>query len=158
MVTHLWDGRCGHCDVPLVTIAEYEIHPMPLDVDHAQPDGLGGADALMNYIASCDSCNRSRQQKPIDRAETVERLLRARKALIEDFDDHWTSASSTDPAFSRPFWTGVRCADHDWHIHSSPAYWDCRATLGAMSKRVPSPEEWWSRFGARSATSARDTG
>lgn len=152
MVIHLWDGRCGHCDVPLVDIEEFHIHPMPLDVDHAQPYGLGGADALMNYIASCDTCNRRRQQKSIDRAETIERLLRVRAALTEEFDDHWNSASSTDPAFSKPFRTGVRCADHDWHILSSPAYWDCRAAIGDLSKAVPSPEEWWSRFGSRSVS------
>lgn len=150
LVTFLWDGRCGHCSRSLVRVHELGIDPVPLDVDHALPTALGGCDELMNYIASCASCNRSRQASLIDDDTTTRGILRMREALLEDFDDYWEQAAGTDPAFEEPFWTAVRCADHDWHVHGSPAYHDCRAPVTSMWRTVPSPEEWWSRFGARS--------
>lgn len=104
----------------------------------------------MNYLASCARCNRKRQARLIDDAGTTRGVLRAREAILHGFDDYRERAAATDPAFAEPFWTGVRCADHDWHIYGSPGYDDCRALVVDLWHTVPVPEEWWSRFGSRS--------
>lgn len=151
LVTHLWDGRCGHCGVSLVAVEEIGVTAFPLDVDHAHPRMLGGRDELTNYIASCYVCNRSRQADPLRNQTTAAMLDRARHTLREDFDDYQDHVLETDPAFSDPFWTALRCADHDWHIYGSPAQHDCQAQAGDLLRGVPSEEEWWSRFGTRSS-------
>ncbi len=149
LVTHLWDGRCGHCGVSLVAVEELGVTAAPLDVDHAHPRTLGGRDELTNYIASCHVCNRSRQAGPLKNETTAPMLDRARHTLREDFDDYRDRVLDTDPAFSDPFWTAIRCVDHEWHIYGSPAHHDCRARAGDLLRGVPSNEEWWSRFGTR---------
>lgn len=157
LVTYLWDGRCGHCNGPLVRVRELGIEPLPLDVDHAHPSVNGGPDGLMNYIASCARCNRKRQATWLRADHTIRSLLRTRRTLLDEFDDHWQRASATDRAFAEPFRTAVRCALHKWHIHGSPAQHDCQEQLAELVGSVPLDEEWWSRFGGRSADVLRAT-
>lgn len=151
LVTHLWDGRCGHCGVPLVAVEELGVAAAPLDVDHALPRALGGRDELSNYIASCHACNRSRQAGPLKNKATAPKLDRARHTLRECFDDYQDLVLATDPAFNHPFWTALRCADHEWHVYGSPAHQDCQSRARAIMGVVPSAHAWWSRFGSRSA-------
>lgn len=165
LVTYLWDGRCGRCARPLVRLHELGLAPAPLDVDHVLPTDLGGRDELVNYMASCASCNRSRQARLICDDAVIRGVLRMRWAVRESFDDYWERATATDPAFEAPFWTAIRCADHGWHIDGSPAHLDCSGQARIHRQEVFSPQEWWSRFGSRSrevldaaATSSRRHG
>lgn len=150
LVTYLWDGRCGHCGASLVRVEELGVTAAPLDVDHAHPRMLGGRDELTNYIASCHVCNRSRQAGPLANEATATMLDRARRALREEFDYYRKRALTTDPAFSEPFWTAWRCADHEWHIYGSPAHEDCLGRARHLSEEILS-REWCSRFGSRSS-------
>lgn len=150
LVTYLWDGRCGHCLRPLVLVHELPVAAVPLDVDHIRPKACGGRDELMNYIASCAGCNRSRQANLIDNRTTILSILRMQRAVLEDFSGYWEQAANTDPAFDKPFWTAVRCADHDWHVSGSPGHNDCQAHALSHDEGVYSTEEWCSRFGSRS--------
>lgn len=152
LATYLWDGRCGHCRQPLIAVVELGIESVPLDVDHVFTRSDGGSDALTNYIASCNTCNRSRQTATIKDDETIRGVFRMRRALIEQFDDMAQSALGTDPAFSEPFWSAVRCAEHGWHVYGSPAHRDCRHLLELPRHLVPFAEEWWSRFGSHSSS------
>lgn len=153
LVTFMWDGRCGHCLSALVDVNELGIHSAPLDVDHLLPTANRGCNALMNYMASCDTCNRSRQTSMIERESTIEGVFRMRNGLVSDFRGYLSESLNTDASFTELFWTGVRCSVHDWHIFRSPAYQECRDQCLAppLWEQAPAPVEWWSRFGPRSS-------
>jgi len=156
VVLHQWDGRCGHCETPLLTadVDEYEIgrfDEAPFEVDHITPRSLGGLDAITNFIASCDRCNNSRSNGPITNTATLRKIALVRKFIAsEDFSHYVATVSKMERAITdRAYFSMTRCFEHQWHIHDSPFQQSCFAFC---QKRFPGELgfEWWSRFGALS--------
>lgn len=150
IVVWLWDGRCAHCDVPLV-----RVDGMPcgdLHLDHATPQSLGGTHQLSNYLASCSVCNTRRQDDQLSSPRVLKNLSVAR-ALVEseDFPDLQETllASTEDWLYRSLHLTGYRCAIHRWHLADSIAQRSCyERALGANYQHLG--VEWWSRFGLES--------
>lgn len=156
VVLHLWDGRCGHCETPLLTagVDEYEtglFDESPFEVDHIAPQSLGGLDAITNFIASCERCNNSRSNRPITNAETLGKIALVRKFIAsEDFSHYVATVSKMERAITdRAYFSMVRCFEHEWHIHDSPFQQACYAFC-QRHFRGDLGVEWWSRFGALS--------
>ncbi len=156
VVLHLWDGRCGHCAKPLLSagVDEYEtasFDELPFQVDHIEPQSLGGPDTITNYIASCDRCNHRRSNRPITDRATWGKIAIVRTLIGSDeFPGYVAMVSKMERAIvDRAYFSMVRCFEHQWHVHGSPFQQACFAFC---QKHFPGDlgTEWWSRFGSLS--------
>lgn len=153
VVLHLWDGRCGHCGTSLLSSDESEYEPegfrgAPFQVDHIRPFSHGGPDAIANYIAACDVCNRDRSNKLITEVATRRNIAFVRNFIArEDFPSYVERVCEIDPAIrDLAYFSMVRCFEHDWHIYGSPFQVRC---FNRCQRNFPGVLgfEWWSRFG-----------
>jgi 5-methylcytosine-specific restriction endonuclease McrA len=59
------NGKCFYCDCDLVrTVVDPADKPRGFAIDHIVPKSYGGPDHIHNYVASCNSCNSSKSDKP----------------------------------------------------------------------------------------------
>jgi hypothetical protein len=153
VVLHLWDGRCGHCDTPLLTSDALEYEPdgfqeAPFEVDHVDPVSKGGPDTIANYIAACDHCNRNRSNAPITGSVTHRKIAFVRGFIAsEEFLCFVDKSCEIERAIrDHAYFSMVRCFEHRWHIYGSP--WQSRC-FDRCQEHFPGNlgVEWWSRFG-----------
>ncbi|WP_442921711.1 HNH endonuclease [Microbacterium sp. MRS-1] len=123
------DGRCFHCDCSLLNF-EDDAPPSsparPLNVDHAIPRVAGGPNRADNYLASCESCNKSRQETPLSAADS----RRATELWAElDLDSVAVSARQRDDFKGQAVFLCRSCEVHSWHIDGSPGHRACVESL-----------------------------
>lgn len=119
------DGRCFHCAGALLDFDEdgpSSPAALPLNVDHAVPRAAGGRDRVTNYVAACESCNKSRQDTPLS-PEAARRAA----GLWADLDIRHVTVHSrqVDEYLGQAVLRCASCALHLWHVEGSPAHLSC---------------------------------
>ncbi|WP_156122628.1 HNH endonuclease signature motif containing protein [Microbacterium hominis] len=123
------DGRCFHCDCSLLNFEDDAPPSSParqLNVDHAIPRVAGGPNRADNYLASCESCNKSRQETPLSAADS----RRATELWAElDLESVAVSARQRDDFKGQAVFLCRSCEVHSWHIDGSPGHRACGESL-----------------------------
>lgn len=152
VTTRLWDGRCGHCGTQLIS-NEFSRKPPVIEVDHFVPRSHAGIDHPGNYVAACHDCNHARSNDPVRDPNVIAHMTEIADFVHSDgFEDFVCQSMELDQAINDgALMVAVRCVEHGWHLEDSPQAVRCFEESTRALPLEYQNDEWWSRFGQRSA-------